>query len=91
MSGGLGKYYKRNLIPKLRAPMETKRLFSASGSSETLEVERGILFLSLLLNPDVGSPSTVAPGASKSNLFFSKMYGASVKPNLGLKPRDSAS
>jgi hypothetical protein len=71
--------------------METEILFSASGSRETVEVERGLLFLSLLLNPDVGSTSTVAPGASRSNLFFSKMYGASAKPNFGLNPRDSSS
>jgi hypothetical protein len=71
--------------------METKSLFSASGSRETVDVDREILFLSLLLNPDVGSPSTVAPGASRSNLFFSTMYGASAKPNFGLKPRDSSS
>jgi len=43
------------------------------------------LFLTLLLNPDEGSPRMVAAGASKSNLFISNVYGASAEPKFGMK------
>ncbi len=43
------------------------------------------LFLTLLLNPDEGSLMMVAAGASKSNLFFSNVYGASAEPKFGMK------
>jgi len=50
-------------------------------SSRVLET----VFLALLLNPDEGSSTMVTAGASKSNLFFSSVYGASAEPKFGMK------
>jgi len=46
-----------------------------------------LAFLSVLLKPETGSPIVVAAGASKSNLFFSRMFGASAEPRFGLVPQ----
>jgi hypothetical protein len=69
--------------------METKSLLNPSSQSESGMKFTGWVFLTLLLNFPAGSPRVVAAGASKSNLFFSSMYGASAQPNFGLKPRDA--
>jgi len=68
--------------------METTSLSNTSSYLESNEGFREWIFLILLLNPREDSPTVVAAGASRSNLFFSRMYGASAKPNLGLKPRN---
>ena len=68
--------------------METDRLFSYNGHFARDRVNREILFLAFLLESDLDSPTVVAAGASRSNLFFSRMFGASAKPNFGLKPRN---
>jgi hypothetical protein len=69
--------------------METTSLSNPSSYRESAKRLREWVFLTLLLNPPEGSPIAVAAGASKSNLFFSSMYGASAQPNFGLKPRDA--
>lgn len=67
--------------------METTSL--SNPSSHPAEKFMEYVFLTLLLNPREGSATVVAAGASRSNLFFSRMYGASAQPNFGLKPRDA--
>jgi hypothetical protein len=42
-----------------------------------------------LLDGDEESKSTISVTASRSNLFFARMYGAGQKPCFGLKPRDA--
>ena len=69
--------------------METTSLLNPSGPAEAAMKLREWVFLTLLLGFPAGSPRVVAAGASKSNLFFSSMYGASAQPNFGLKPRDA--
>jgi hypothetical protein len=69
--------------------METTSLSKPGSHRESAERFRAYVFLTLLLNPYEGSPIVVAAGASRSNLFFSRMYGASAQPNFGLKPRDA--
>jgi hypothetical protein len=68
--------------------METRCLFNPSGQVESAERFSEWVLLTLLLSSHEDSPTVVALGASKSNLFFSSMYGASAQPNFGLKPRD---
>ena len=68
--------------------METTSLSNPSSYQESAARFREWVFLTLLLNPREDSPIVVAAGASRSNLFFSSMYGASAKPNFGLKPRN---
>jgi hypothetical protein len=68
--------------------METKSLFNPSDPAESTMKFREWVFLTLLLGFPARSPRVVAAGASRSNLFFSSMYGASAQPNFGLKPRD---
>jgi hypothetical protein len=68
---------------------ETTSLSDPSSYPESPKRFREWVFLTLLLNPPESSPIAVAAGASKSNLFFSSVYGASAQPNFGLKPRDS--
>ena len=68
--------------------MERKRLFTPVKHSDSARWARETLFLALLLNLGEGPLKTVASSASKSNLFFTSMYGASAQPNFGLKPRD---
>ncbi len=46
-----------------------------------------IILLSILLKAEMGSPVVVAAGGSKSNLFFSRMFGASAEPRFGLAPQ----
>jgi hypothetical protein len=69
--------------------METTSLSNLGSHREPVEQFREWVFLTLLLDPQKGSPIAVAAGASRSNLFFSRMYGASAQPNFGLKPRDA--
>ena len=68
--------------------METTSLSNASSYREPRLRFGEWVFLTLLLSPREDSQIVVAAGASKSNLFFSSMYGASAKPNFGLKPRN---
>ena len=69
--------------------METTSLSDPSNYRELAQRFREWVLLTLLLNPDEDSPIVVAAGASRSNLFFTRMYGASAQPNFGLKPRDA--
>ena len=69
--------------------METTSLSNPGRYRESAKRFREWVFLTLLLNPREDSPIVVAAGASRSNLFFSSMYGASAQPNFGLKPRDA--
>jgi hypothetical protein len=69
--------------------METTSLSNPSSYRESAKRLREWVFLTLLLNPREDSPVVVAVGASRSNLFFSSMYGASAQPNFGLKPKDA--
>jgi len=69
--------------------METKSLLNPNSPSESTVKFTEWVFLTLLLNSPEGSPRVVAAGASRSNLFFSSMYGASAQPNFGLKPKDA--
>ncbi len=57
--------------------------------NETSEMGLRFVFLSFLLDRDEESKSTIAATASRSNLFFARMYGAGQKPCFGLKPRDA--
>jgi hypothetical protein len=59
----------------------------AERSNEREKLATKILFLALLLNPEEGSPIVVGAGSSKSNLFFSNLYGSSAEPKFGLKLR----
>ena len=68
--------------------MET---FCLSNRADKRELERwaaGMAFLALLLNPIDESRVGWATYASESNLFFSKMFGASADIKFGLKPRN---
>jgi hypothetical protein len=69
--------------------METTSLSNPSSYRESPERFMEWIFLTLLVNPREDSPTVVAAGASRSNLFFTSMYGASAQPNFGLKPRDA--
>jgi hypothetical protein len=69
--------------------METRCLSNPSSQLESAERFSEWVLLTLLLGPHEDSPTVVAVGASRSNLFFSSMYGASAQPNFGLKPRDT--
>ena len=69
--------------------METTSLCILGTVNATSEMGLRILFLSFLLDNDVESKSTIAATASRSNLFFARMYGASQKPCFGLKPRNA--
>ena len=79
------KRYKPKRRPGLRGAMETESLFSSS-SNPAGEIGGEILFLALLLTQVESSPTVVAAGASKSNLFFSRMFGASAEANFGPRP-----
>jgi hypothetical protein len=69
--------------------METTSLSKPGSHRESAERFSEWVLLTLLLSPHEDSPTVVAVGASRSNLFFSSMYGASAQPNFGLKPRDA--
>ena len=49
-----------------------------------------LFFPFLRLDSDTECQCTIGASASRSNLFFARMYGASQKPCFGLKPRSSA-
>jgi len=67
--------------------METISL-SSLNHTERLETGMRILLLAILFSQSEVAPTTVAATASKSNLFFSNMYGASADSKFGLKPKD---
>ncbi|OLE58747.1 MAG: hypothetical protein AUG17_06065 [Crenarchaeota archaeon 13_1_20CM_2_53_14] len=69
--------------------METSCLYYPADQRDGCEWVGRALFLTLLLNPDQDSRTTVATGASRSNLFFSRMFGASLERRSGLGPRDA--
>ena len=85
---GILKRYNGNGVQYHCRAMETTSLSYPSSDLESTARSREWVFLTLLLNPCEDSPAVVAAGASRSNLFFSSMYGASAKPNFGLKPRN---
>ena len=70
--------------------METTCLFTPVNHAESARWAMQTIFLALLLNPKEGSPKTVATGASKSNLFFSRMFGASAEPRFALVPKSNS-
>ena len=65
--------------------METIGLSNRSPQAESERWVVESLFLTLLLNPDNSSHMVLGASASRSNLFFSSVYGASAEPNFGLK------
>ncbi len=67
--------------------METSSLSTLSYTNR-LETSMRILLFAILLNQREAAPTTVAATASRSNLFFSNMYGASADSKFGLKPKD---
>ncbi len=66
--------------------METTCLFTPVNRADSARWVRITIFLALLLNIDESPPKAVATGASKSNLFFSRMFGASAQPRFALVP-----
>lgn len=70
--------------------METISL-STPGGSKKFEIGLNILFLAVLLDNEKISSMNVAATASRSNLFFTSLYGIGVKRHLGLKVRKLAS
>src|SRR5260370_4345576 len=71
----------------VRRAMEMIVVFNPANHRESVrQIWRGV-FLTLLLDPHGGSPQVVATGASKSNLFFSSMFGSSAKPRFALTPK----
>lgn len=70
--------------------METVCLSNRTAQAESVEVVMEFLLLALLLKPDK-TPIVVGAGASKSNFFFSRMYGASAQSKFGLKPKNASS
>jgi len=67
--------------------MGTKVVFNPANHWESQRRVWTSAFLTLPLDSDEGSPRVVATGASKSNLFFSRMFGASAEPRFGLTPK----
>jgi len=67
--------------------MGTKVVFNPANHWESQRRVWRSVFLTLPLDSDEGSPRVVATGASKSNLFFSRMFGASAEPRFGLTPK----
>jgi len=68
--------------------METISLSNRSRQRESGRWAAGLLFLALVLNPDNGSLMALGASASRSNLFFSSVYGASAEPKFGMKHPD---
>jgi hypothetical protein len=64
--------------------MEASCTFHPADHRKSDEWIGEFIFLFILLRPETGSPIVVAAGASKSNLFFSRMFGASAEPQFGL-------
>ena len=70
--------------------MEASSHFHSVDPRESGDWAQAII-LSLLLNAVDDSPVIVAAGASKSNLFFSAMFGASAEPRFAVAPSQRAS
>jgi hypothetical protein len=86
---GFGNCYKgTNGSQRCRA-METTSLCTLGTVNAASGMGLRVFFLSFVLDRDVESKSTIAATASRSNLFFARMYGAGQKPCFGLKPRNA--
>ncbi len=70
--------------------MEASCTFHYADHRKSDEWVRDLILLSILLKPETDSPITVAAGASKSNLFFSRMFGASAEPKFSLAPQQGS-
>ena len=68
--------------------METISLSNGPRQRDSERWVAEVLFLTLLLNPDNGSSMVLGASASRSNLFFSSVYGASAESKFGLKYPD---
>lgn len=65
--------------------METISLSTPAGLAKKFGNGLNILFLALALDNETASPTNMAVTASRSNLFFTSVFGIGVKRHLGLK------